>query len=388
MFGHKINSIIEELLFRCIQILRYFIKMDINKEFAQETEEQHSQEDSSVSQKSCKKCKIVCKSSSQCENCSTMMIKCKLNPSSRCDAPVALVNSSTNLQMNAEFDVFNLRQLYQMSGHSLRSLRTSNKKSAISNHSNSSALVCKPNNKKIGGSFHSIKIQICNMPTLQEAHIEDENAIEMPATNDDKSFTKESVSGPENQNFTSHSSKSIDLDLSKIEDLSQDDIIVISSDDDDEKSLETGVSEIDIEVKSTHNSGDSINKTKTAKAICHSTKCTQIPAEANCLPANTQTQLCVKMHPPRLFQIPSSSSSSGHNGSITQPLTASIPNGHKQRQLELHRLRVQVLELKRKLLELKLKRERDEMKREQIAFERKQGTVISSFHDLNYERDV
>ncbi|XP_073845078.1 uncharacterized protein [Musca autumnalis] len=383
MFGHKINSITEKLLFRIIKILRYLIKMGLKNENCDcEIEEHDSQQELCVSQTSCKHCKIVCKTSSECDNCRTMTIKCKLSPS-----------GSDRLQnpfdANADFDIFNLRKLYQMSGHSLRPVRSLCRPS-ISNAIIRTSL----NSNKLGGSPHSVKVQFTTLPPVQEEHGEDRGSIEIEV---DKTPVNES-------NNTSHSShilkyKILSLPLTEenkcnrgndtTKDISNDDIIIISSDDDDdEKSNPTGISEVeDEENDTTHSkSSDFSNNVKTPQA--KTTQTILLPGNYSEKP--TQTQLCVEMHPPRLFKIPSSSSSSDHNvsGSQPPPIRSTIPNSHKQRQLELHRLRIQVERKRLELLELKLKRERDEMKREQIAVERSLVSKHSIFHDLNDEKEV
>lgn len=314
-------------------------------------------------------------------------------------AIIATISVGPALRSESQFDVFNLRKLYQMSGHSLRSgtRNSSTTCQASTSRATTSASLGEKSNQT---SIHSIKIDIFKIPATQHAHTEeyplhevktsevvDRNSSSIKiATNDRIPNGNEAK-----RNQVSSSSHSLKIEVfklpSKAETKCEDyvsakpaDIIVITSgDSNDLLSVQTQVSDMELE---SNNHKETKMSSNSIPSFCFNLK-KQTQKSDTLGECRSQNQDSVEI--PKLSKTPSSSSSvHDSSGARTSP----VPGTHKERQLELHRLRVQVEKKRLELLETKLRREREEIIREQEVFERDMRLMGLTFKELNDEKDV
>lgn len=314
-------------------------------------------------------------------------------------AIIATISVGPALRSESQFDVFNLRKLYQMSGHSLRSgtRNSSTTCQASTSRATTSASLGEKSNQT---SIHSIKIDIFKIPAPEHAHTEEYPLHEVKTSEvvdsnsrSTKIATNDRIpNGNEaKRNQVSSSSHSLKIEVfklpSKPETKCEDyvsakpaDIIVITSgDSNDLLSVQTQVSDMELE---SNNHKETKISSNSVSSFCFNQK-KQTQKSETLGECRSQNQDSVEI--PKLSKTPSSSSSvHDSSGARTSP----VPGTHKQRQLELHRLRVQVEKKRLELLETKLRREREEIIREQEVFERDMRLIGLAFKELNDEKDV
>lgn len=304
---------------------------------------------------------------------------------------IATISIGPALRSESQFDIFNLRKLYQMSGHSLRS-GTRNSSTTCQASTSRATTSTSLGEKSNQTSIHSIKIDIFKIPATQHAHTEEYPLHEVKTSEvidgnirSTKIATNDRIpNGNEDKRSQVSSSHSLKIEVfklpSKTETKCEDyvsakpaDIIVITSgDSNDLLSVQTQVSDIELE-------SNNHKETKTSSNIIPSF-CFNFKKQAQ---TSETLGECVEI--PKLSKTPSLSSSvHDSSGARTSP----VPGTHRQRQLELHRLRVQVEKKRLELLETKLRREREEIIREQEVFERDMRLIGLTFKELNDEKDV
>lgn len=310
---------------------------------------------------------------------------------------IATISIGPALRSESQFDVFNLRKLYQMSGHSLRSgtRNSSTTCQASTSRATTSASLGEKSNQT---SIHSIKIDIFKIPATQHAHTEEYPLHEVKTSevvdsnsSSTKITTNDRISNGNEakRNQVSSSSHSLKIEVFKLpsepETKCEDyvfakpaDIIVITSgDSNDLLSVQTQVSDMELE---SNNHKETEISSNSIPSFCFNQKKQTQKSETL---GDSVTQDSVEI--PKLSKTPSSSSSvHDSSGARTSP----VPGTHKERQLELHRLRVQVEKKRLELLETKLRREREEIIREQEVFERDMRLIGLAFKELNDEKDV
>uniref|UniRef100_A0A1A9W2C6 Uncharacterized protein n=1 Tax=Glossina brevipalpis TaxID=37001 RepID=A0A1A9W2C6_9MUSC len=326
---------------------------------------------------------------------------------------VAALNAKKELKAEEERgDVYNLRGLYQMS---LDELVTDTSSTICEPRTSKTVMppVCCKKSVSNEESRQSIKVEIYNMPPRQEVETEEHQKSQLSKS--DMSCNRPMIS-TSNENSKSdscctrttrsvksdHSSHTVKVEIfnlppvqeAHVEDIkpkigqiiSQEaEVIVISDEDEEDESTNT---KPETSVIGTKSGQQDIVKAlkKLAEAaqttcdICVSaSKSTQKPESRIEVP--TQTIPSIKMEQ-KINQMPSMSSSTPKTiGKSTTPT-------FKQRQLELHRLRVQVEKKRLQLLEMKVEREREESSRERLLFEKELDMRRSLFKNLLDEKDA
>uniref|UniRef100_A0A1A9UYH5 Uncharacterized protein n=1 Tax=Glossina austeni TaxID=7395 RepID=A0A1A9UYH5_GLOAU len=324
---------------------------------------------------------------------------------------IAALNAKKELKAEEEGgDVYNLRGLYQMS---IDELVTDTSSTICEPRTSKTVMppMCCKNSVSNEESRQSIKVEIYNMPPRQEVESEDPQKSQLSksdiscnrpltSTSNENSKSDSCCTCTTRSIKSDHSSHTVKVEIFNLppvqeahaEDtkpkigqiLSQDAEVIVISDEDEEEELTNRAPETSIlGVKPAQQ--DIVQALKklaeaaqTTCDICVSaSKSTQKPESLIEVP--TQTIPSIKMEQ-KLNQMPSFSSSK-IIGKSTSPT-------FKQRQLELHRLRVQVEKKRLQLLEMKLEREREESIRERLLFEKELDMRRSLFKNLLDERDA
>ncbi|XP_075146870.1 uncharacterized protein LOC142221174 [Haematobia irritans] len=374
----KIANILDKILFWLSKIFKYSReKMNSENNECQDEIKGMEQCSNSCQDALCKCQKYVLIPSSECEKYNTIVVNCNLKTEPK--ATGALSKDLSHIRIGgsksgSEYDIFNLRSLYQISSHS------------IENKDCSRPI---PNDPKIKDvSSHSLKVEVHNKPLLQIPGIETQcSSFQLNLTKNTSPFGKhDDRYTKKSKNICTHN---IQLELftmpsihqAKIEDISsksekliesqKSDIIVISSGDDEEEDVhcDTKLSDMEVETDTEFKS----DLQPLFKKTCRTKSCQKAKDTEDCQEIPIETQHFGGMQN-KLMQIPSSSSSVHYSTLRSSPISS------KMRQLELHRLRVQVERKRLELLDMKLRRE--------LLLQREIRRKGLDFKELEDEKDV